>query len=75
MDGCAYNTVLSKVPSDIWVRWKLGNPSSAGLPIYLLWWQRWHLTAQIGALGYNVLCIDTDIVFHSDPYPHLKVHT
>jgi hypothetical protein len=35
--------------------------------------QRWHLTAKVGELGYNILVLDTDIAIHSDPYPHLKV--
>jgi hypothetical protein len=35
--------------------------------------QRWHLTAKVGELGYNVLVLDTDIAIHTDPYPHLKV--
>jgi hypothetical protein len=35
--------------------------------------QRWHLTAKVGELGYNVLVLDTDIAIHSDPYPYLKV--
>jgi|AntRauMFilla1563_2_1112583.scaffolds.fasta_scaffold221491_1 hypothetical protein len=71
--GCAWSSILELVPSSVWNNWKFGDASRAGNR-FLNWWMRWQVLAKIGELGYNVLVTDSDVVYHSDPYPHFKVN-
>lgn len=50
-----------------------GVSSDTGADAFRLWWSRMEYMWRLSGEGYNVMYVDTDVSFRSNPYPAIKL--